>query len=133
MEIATTNRQEMEPMVVFTQKKQERFNNKLYAELEPRTEKILNKLKKRLDAVEEQMTTENIKKSSKKIQQWIDRHSSDRVQVKKKSLHLFTGGLEPAQMSKGISNIRNRLREGFYATLPPSNELKGRVSKPNDS
>lgn len=122
------------PDIEFTATKQDRFENNQYAPISNRTQKILHKLQKRLNAMDEKFTEERLKHTKEKIHQWIDRHSAQRIPVKKKSLHLFTGGKDYAPASKKINSMREQLRAGFYGALAassktPSPDLKGRVKK----
>ncbi len=117
------------PKVVFTAKKQQRLKEKAYAPLEPKTQKILEKLKKRLNHLDEQITDARLADSRSKIKYWIHRHTAERVQVDKDSFKLFSEGRNAAKMSRRIEGLRESLRSGFYNALSPTQNLKGRITK----
>ncbi|MCH9634602.1 MAG: hypothetical protein S4CHLAM7_13550 [Chlamydiae bacterium] len=115
------------PMIEFTEIKQKRLDEHKYAEMDKKTLKIRQKLEKRLDQIESKITQERISETKEKIQYWINRHSSDRTQIKKESFTLFTEGKEAAPISRAIANIRKRLESGL--NTPQSPNLRGRVKK----
>lgn len=127
MEISHQTPQEL-PLIMFTEKKQERLKSNTYAPIEPRTQKILNKLKKRLDQLDEQITKEGLEKSREKIQNWIHRHTTERVNLKTSSFSIFSEGRNAAKMSRRVENFRKHLKNDFNKTQASFENLKGRVS-----
>lgn len=118
------------PMIRFTEKKQQRLQENAYAPLEPKTQKILEKLKKRLDSLDKQITSEKLEESKSKIQYWIERHTAQRVLINDKDFKLFTEGKSAAKMSRRIESFRSHLRDGFYnKVIDNHTDLKGRVKK----
>ncbi|MCH9632290.1 MAG: hypothetical protein S4CHLAM6_06220 [Chlamydiae bacterium] len=117
------------PQVVFTEKKMQRLKEQVYAPLEPKTLKILNRLKKRLNHLDKQITEARLEDSRLKIQHRIHRHSAQRVQINKKDFKLFSEGKDSAKMSRRVEGLRERLRNGFYVSALPTQNLKGRITK----
>ena len=129
MEITTLPKQEL-PQIRFTEKKQQRFKENQYAPIEPRTQKILEKLKKRLSQIDQKITPEGLDKSREKIHSWINRHTAERVNVNNTDFRIFTEGLNAAKMSRRVENFRRHLQNDFYHPEVSSLNLKGRVSIP---
>lgn len=118
------------PMIRFTEKKQQRLQDNIYAPLEPKTQKILERLKKRLENLDKQITSEKLEESKNKIQYWIERHTAQRVIINEKDFKLFTEGKKAAKMSRRVESFRSHLRDGFYNKAIDSHmDLKGRVKK----
>lgn len=119
------------PDIEFTRTKQDRLENKFYAPLDPKTQRIKNRLQQRLNAMDKHITHQRLEETKVKIGRWIERHSPERVPVNKRSLHLFTGGQEAAPMSKSTEQMRNRLALGIAKSgdHPETLPLKGRVTK----
>lgn len=130
MDQITTSLQENSlPLITFTEKKQQRLKEKIYAPLEPKTQRILDKLKKRLDHLDQQITTDRLEDSLSKIKYWLSRHIAQRVPVDKGEASLFSEGRSAAKMSRRIEELRERLRNDLQPSFSTHQELKGRVTK----
>jgi len=127
MEIISEQNKEL-PLIKFTNKKQQRLKENRYAPVEPRTQKILDKLKRRLDDLDKQITKERLEDSRTKIQYWIDRHTADRTPIQGKDFKLFTEGRNAAKMSKRVESFRQHLKNAFYLSASTPKNLKGRVT-----
>lgn len=81
------------------------------AEESSKTKKAREKLKSKLDAAEKKLKNQPIEKSlgkkSQEIAKWIERHSQDRLTVKK-DISLFDQNRNSAKMSR---NIEKRAEE----------------------
>ena len=128
MEVKLNQNKEL-PLIEFTEKKLRRLQENCYAPIEPRTQKILNRLKKRLDHFDKQITRERLDDSLTKIKYWIDRHTAQRVSLQSKDFKLFSEGRNAAKMSKRVESFRNHLLNVFYQSETSSQALKGRVTK----
>lgn len=118
------------PDIQFTSTKQQRMEQKQYAEMEPKTKRIRDRLAKRLDAQEKKMTQKALQDTKVKIHHWIARHQSERKVIQKETFSLFSGGKSVAEASSKIQAIRQQIEQRFAedASHIPHN-LKGRVTK----
>lgn len=116
------------PQIVYTEKKQQRYQDNYYAKLSPKTERIRQKLEKRLLQIDKLMTQERLEQAKEKIHHWIHRHSALRTPIEKDTMHLFTEGKCAAPISKKLYEIRKRIEASFYEPIATS-DLKGRVTK----
>lgn len=105
------------PQVTFTQKKQQRLKGNVYAPLEERTKKIQEKLKKRLETLDQRITTEKLDDSKNKIKLWFARHLKERSSTAKTDLVFFNEGRNPAKPSHRVQALRKHLKESFYQSL----------------
>ncbi len=117
------------PLITFTEKKQQRLKEKVYATIEPKTQKILDKLKKRLNHLDQQITDDRLEDSRSKIKYWLNRHIAQRVPIEKGENPLFSEGRSAARMSRRIEELKERLRNDLYSPSATSHDLKGRISK----
>ncbi len=117
------------PQVAFTEKKQQRLKDNHYAPLDPKTQKILDKLKKRLAHIDQLITHEKIEDSKSKIQHWLERHTAERVPIQKNDFNIFSEGKNTAKTSRRVEEFRDILRNGFYQQVQASQDLKGRITK----
>lgn len=80
------------------------------AEESEKTRKTREKLEKKLNKIQSQVTEAAIKRKVHEIQRWIARHASNRVSLKKKSITLFDNNQNPAECSRRIVVIAQQLR-----------------------
>jgi len=78
------------------------------AEESAKTKKARSKLKQKLDASDKKMTREALEKKSQEISKWIERHSSDRISVKK-DISLFDQNQNSVKMSRNTEKIAEEL------------------------
>jgi hypothetical protein len=78
---------------------------KKLAEETEKTIKARNKLKKRLGALDKQVTEKAIEEKTDEIHRWISKHSNDRVVLKKKSISLFDCNKNAAEMSPKLQKM----------------------------
>lgn len=84
---------------------------KKLAEETDRTTKARNKLKKRLGALDQQVTDEALEKKTDEIHRWISRHATNRVVLKKKSISLFDSNKNAAKMSAKLQKMADFISE----------------------
>jgi hypothetical protein len=80
------------------------------AEESEKTRKTREKLGKKLNKIQSQVTEAAIKRKAHEIQRWIARHASNRISLKKKSITLFDNNQNSAEFSKRIAVIAQQLR-----------------------
>lgn len=76
----------------------------ILAEESPKTKKARRKLQQKLEKVEKKVTPQAVEEKTHEISQWIARHASDRIAVKK-DISLFDKNRNPAQPSKSVSKM----------------------------
>lgn len=79
------------------------------AEESLRTKKAREKLRKRLDALDQKITPQALKEKSIEIHRWIARHAEKRVVLREKSISLFDENQNAAQLSQRIAKIAERI------------------------
>jgi hypothetical protein len=82
---------------------------KIIADESEKTKKARAKLKEKLDKTDKKLTQEALLKKSHEIAGWIERHSSDRVSVKKE-ISLFDQNRNSAKMSPAIEKMVEELK-----------------------
>ncbi len=82
---------------------------KKIAEESIQTRKAREKLKKKLDALDLQVTPQALKEKSIEIHHWIARHAQKRVVLKEKSISLFDENQNAAQLSERIAKIAEQI------------------------
>ena len=82
----------------------------LVAEESEKTKKARAKLKDKLEKTEKKIKGEGLEQKSQEIAQWIERHSHDRVAVKK-DISLFDQNQNSAKMSRSIEKMAEELAE----------------------
>jgi hypothetical protein len=105
------------------------------AEESLKTKRARDKLKKKLEAIDQQITPEALKEKTIEIHRWIERHHSDRAVLKSKEIALFDGNQNTAQVSKKVIEIAEQLKKDLNlsslgrASLQKSkNVLKGMIA-----
>lgn len=87
------------------------------------------KLKKQLNEERQLITPEALAGVSKSISRWIDRHSTERIDLKEKDIQLFDENKNPvAPVSKRVKELRGQLSAG----ISEERSLKGRITAPSD-
>lgn len=80
------------------------------AEESAKTKKTREKLKKRLEAIDESISTHALKQKIAEIQRWISRNAPDRVPLKSKTIALFDAGKSVAKVSSRVERFYNALQ-----------------------
>lgn len=73
-----------------------------------KTKKAREKLKKRLDMMDQKITKEALDRKSIEIQRWIARHADHRIALREKSIALFDENQNAAEISFKISKIAEK-------------------------
>jgi len=76
-----------------------------------KTQKAREKLQKRLEVIDAQITKEAIDKKASEIQRWIARNASNRVSLKDKSISLFDENQNAADISIKVAKIAEQLQK----------------------
>ena len=84
---------------------------KKIAEETEKTIKARNKLKKRLGAIDEQVTEKALEKKADEIHRWISKHATNRVVLKKKSISLFDSNENAAKMSSKLQKMADSMSD----------------------
>jgi hypothetical protein len=80
------------------------MNGKIAKESE-KTRKAREKLKRRLEAIDQKITPHALEKKSIEIHRWIARHAPQRIVLKTKTISLFDENKNTAAISQKISKI----------------------------
>jgi len=75
-----------------------------------KTKKAREKLKKRLESMDTQITREAIDRKSIEIHRWISRHADRRIALKDKEISLFDENQNAASVSLKISKIAEKIQ-----------------------
>ena len=89
---------------------QNKSKQKAIAEESPKLRRAREKLKKQMDAADEQFTEQALEQKGIEIQKWISRHAERRVSLKKKSIALFDENQNAAELSERVAKIALKLR-----------------------
>ncbi|MCB1116579.1 MAG: hypothetical protein KDK71_08925 [Chlamydiia bacterium] len=79
------------------------------AEESEKTRKTREKLRRRLEEMEQGITPSALKRKSSEIQRWISRHSHERVPLKSKSIALFDENQNAATVSQKVRTLMKSL------------------------
>jgi hypothetical protein len=90
-------------------------NKKQIVEESLKTKKAREKLKKKLQSMDEKFTKEALNKKSIEIHRWISRHADRRVILREKSISLFDENQNAAEVSQRISKLVEKIQ---YGNLP---------------
>ncbi|HSX12276.1 MAG TPA: hypothetical protein VLF61_02170 [Rhabdochlamydiaceae bacterium] len=85
------------------------MKKKEIAEESLKTKKAREKLKKRLEALDQKITPQALKEKSIQIHNWIAKHAQKRVVLKEKSISLFDENQNTAQLSQRIAKIAQQI------------------------
>lgn len=88
-------------------------SEKLLAEESPKTKKAREKLQKRFQQMDAQMTREALHQKSVEIHRWISRHAERRIPLREKTISLFDEGENIAQVSEKVEKVAQQLRDLF--------------------
>ena len=115
------------PPIEYTETKKKRLADKVYAPMDAKTQRIRDRLAKRLNQVDQKFTDAALEKTKKSIQSWLERHQKERTSLKETSAkHFFSNGEKVAPLSKQIERIRQRLEKDIVVKTAPRS-LQGRV------
>lgn len=88
-------------------------------------EKVRNKLKEQMSIADKQVTQEALLKARHEIEAWINRHSSERLNLKDKSFRLFDENKHPAKAKS--SYVKHLLQFLKAHEGEPKKSLMGRI------
>ena len=86
-------------------------HEKEIAEESLKTKKVREKLKKHLESFDQKVTAPALKKKLIEIHRWIERHASQRVVLKEKSISLFDENRNAAEFSQRVSILVEKLKQ----------------------
>ena len=86
------------------------IQGKNLAEESEKTRKTREKLLKRLEEMDQEITPQALKRKSSEIHRWIARHASDRIVLPKKSIALFDENKNTAGLSEKVNTVMKRLK-----------------------
>jgi len=81
------------------------------AEESLKTKKVREKLKKHLESFDQKVTAPALKKKLIEIHRWIERHASQRVILKEKSISLFDENRNAAEFSQRVGILVEKLKQ----------------------
>ncbi len=81
------------------------------AEESTKTRRAREKLRKHLQEVEKKITPEALEHKISEIQNWIARHSKQRIALKEKDFSLFDENRNIAKSSKNVDRLSRKLKE----------------------
>ena len=84
---------------------------KSLAEESEKTKKARDKLRKRLNSIEEKVTPQAIERKTVEIHRWIARHAPHRIALKTKAISLFDENKNTASISQKISKLVLNLQQ----------------------
>lgn len=84
---------------------------KEFAEESEKTKRAREKLRKRLETMDQQFTKDALEKKSFEIHQWISRHADKRIHLPNKSISLFDENQNMAKTSHRVGKIVKKLQE----------------------
>ena len=87
------------------------------AEESEKIQKIRQKIKKRLDDLEKNITIEALEKKTEEIHSWIARHAFNRVILKDKNISLFDKNQNAAKLSRYVSTALEKLRDSQITSI----------------
>jgi len=83
---------------------------KQIAQESPKTQKVREKLKKKLEENDKKITPQALQKKTIEIHQWINRHAKQRIVLKSKSISLFDENQNTAHTSQRIRSLLEELK-----------------------
>ncbi|WP_194847990.1 hypothetical protein [Candidatus Neptunochlamydia vexilliferae] len=81
------------------------------AEESVKVRKTREKLRRRLEEMDQGITPQALKRKSSEIQRWIARHAATRTALKKKSISLFDENQNAASISQKVSSLMDALKK----------------------
>ncbi len=81
------------------------------AEESEKTKKTREKLQKRLEEIDQEITPQALKRKSSEIHRWIARHACERITLCTKSISLFDENQNTADLSQKVNAVVKRLKE----------------------
>ncbi len=80
------------------------------AEESEKTKKTREKLRKRLEEMDQGITPQALKRKSSEIHRWIARHARERIALRSKSISLFDENQNTADLSQKVSAVVEKLK-----------------------
>lgn len=97
------------------------MDKKLASESE-KTKKAREKLRKKLESLEQKITPQALERKSLEIQRWISRHAPQRVVLKQK-ISLFDENKNTAEVSLKVAKFAMSIQKGVESsTVDPNDE-----------
>lgn len=90
---------------------------KKLAEESEKTKRARQKLKRRLEMIEQQVTPKALEKKSIEIHRWIARHAAQRVVLRTKAISLFDENKNTAETSRRIAKLAETLQKELVLSL----------------
>ena len=87
------------------------MSKKVIAEESLKTKKVREKLRKRLEKIDEEVTQQALNRKITEIHRWISRHAMQRVTLKSKSISLFDENQNTAKISQKVSVFAIKLKD----------------------
>lgn len=81
------------------------------AEESAKTKKVREKLKRRLEEMDQGITSQALKRKVFEIERWIARHARERITLRNKSISLFDGNQNSARLSQKVSVVIENLKK----------------------
>lgn len=94
---------------------QGRLIEKKLADESDKTKKAREKLKRRLMDLEKKVTQQALERKTMEIHRWIARHAPQRVVLRLKTISLFDGNKNTAEISQKIANVALRLKKDIVS------------------
>lgn len=85
-----------------------------FAEESQKTQKAREKLKKKLEALDQKITPQALEKKTIEIHRWIARHASSRVPLKNKSISLFDENQNAADLSQRVRLLADQCNKKLF-------------------
>lgn len=83
------------------------------AEESAKTRRAREKLKKKFEALDKEITPEALQEKTIEIHKWIERHQSDRMVLRSKAIALFDENQNAAEVSKKVMEIAEQIKRDF--------------------
>jgi hypothetical protein len=81
-----------------------------------KTKRARQKLKKQLDRIDSQITSQAIEKKSVEIHRWISRHAPSRTILRTKNISLFDENKNTAGVSNRVEKLAVSMKNDFQNT-----------------
>ncbi len=94
-----------------------------------KTKRAREKLRKRLEKLEKEITQEALKKKIIEIHDRISRHAANRVVLTRKSISLFDNNQNPAAISNKVFSISKKIKENNSIFIESLNQVEGRLKE----
>lgn len=97
------------------------MDKKLALESE-KTKKAREKLRKKLESLEQKITPQALERKSVEIQRWIARHAPQRTVLKQKTISLFDENKNTAEVSLKVAKFAMNIQKGVESSIADQND-----------